>query len=179
VEQKQLPFPQLSDAVVRLRPLTEDDIDALVRACTDPLIPKFTYWPSGLSPDQARDRLRWAEQSRIAGTRLELGVADPVSNELVGFIGLAPDWPDKRAGLFYWTAPWARGRGVAQTALQLLADWAFQELGLERLELETDVDNTASQRVAEAAGFQREGTLRGRRLRHDGRCDSIAYGRLR
>lgn len=179
MEQQPLPYAQLCDALVRLRPFADDDIEALVRACTDPLIPKFTYWPGGLTPHQARERLRWAEQSRTAGTRLELAIADPDSNELLGFIGLAPEWRDKRAGLFYWTAPWARGRGVAAAALKLLADWAFQELALERLELETDADNTASQRVAEAAGFQREGTLRARRLRPDGRCDSIAYGRLR
>jgi RimJ/RimL family protein N-acetyltransferase len=178
VEQKPLPCPQLSDALVRLRPFADNDIDPLVRACADPLIPKFTYWPSGLTPDQAMERLDWAEHGRLEGTRLELAVADPGSDELLGFIGLAPDWRDMRASLFYWTASWARGRGVARRALELLADWAFHELALGRLELETDADNVASQRVAEAAGFQREGTLRSRHLRLDGRCDSIVYGRL-
>lgn len=179
MKREQLPYPQLSDAVLRLRPLAEDDVDALVRACTDPLIPKYTYWPSELSPDEARARIHQAEQDRIAGTRLRLAIADSGSNELLGFIGLAPDYDDKRAILFYWTAPWARRRGIARRALKLLGDWAFHELAFERLELEADADNIASQRVAEAAGFQREGVLRSRRLRPDGRCDSIVYGRLR
>jgi RimJ/RimL family protein N-acetyltransferase len=60
----------------------------------------------------------------------------------------------------------------------LLVQWTVNELGIERLELETDADNLGSQRVAEAAGFEREGVLRAHRLREDGRCDSIIYGRL-
>jgi RimJ/RimL family protein N-acetyltransferase len=175
----ELPYPRASDAVVRLRPLVLGDADALVRAVADPLIPRFTFWPGSLSVDAARARVRRAEQGRVAGRRLELAVADAESDALLGFIGLEPDWPDRRATVFYWTAPWARGCGVARRALGMLADWAFGELALERLELETDADNVASQRVAEAAGFEREGVLRGRRLRPDGRCDSIAYGRLR
>ena len=45
-------------------------------------------------------------------------------------------------------------------ALRLLSGWALDELELRRLELITDPDNVASQRVAEKVGFRREGVLR-------------------
>ena len=45
--------------------------------------------------------------------------------------------------------------------LKLIARWAFNEVGVQRLELTTAPENVASQRVAERAGFTREGVLRG------------------
>src|SRR6476619_3999237 len=63
------------------------------------------------------------------------------------------------AAVGYWLRPDARGRGAATIALQLIARWAFNEVGVQRLELTTAPENVASQRVAEGAGFTREGIL--------------------
>ena len=64
------------------------------------------------------------------------------------------------AEAFYWVVRDARGRGVASTALGLVADWAFDAVTVERLYLLTHLDNEASQRVAKRCGFTREGVLR-------------------
>ena len=42
----------------------------------------------------------------------------------------------------------------------LVARFAFDELGAGRVQLTTELDNRGSQRVAEKAGFTREGVLR-------------------
>jgi RimJ/RimL family protein N-acetyltransferase len=60
----------------------------------------------------------------------------------------------------YWVAPWARAKGVATRAVRLLARWSFGEFELRRIELVIAVENTGSNRVAEKAGFTREGVLR-------------------
>jgi RimJ/RimL family protein N-acetyltransferase len=49
---------------------------------------------------------------------------------------------------------------VATRALALVARHAFDELGADRVQLTTEPNNLASQRVAEKAGFTREGVLR-------------------
>ncbi|MGZ4543974.1 MAG: GNAT family N-acetyltransferase [Blastococcus sp.] len=72
----------------------------------------------------------------------------------------------------YWIAPAARGRGLAGLAAEAACRWAFADLGLHRIQLFHAVENTASARVAEKAGFSREGRLRqshryGEGLRHD------------
>jgi RimJ/RimL family protein N-acetyltransferase len=64
-------------------------------------------------------------------------------------------------------------------ALLLLCRYGFEQLGLERLELYTDPDNLASQRLADKVGFQREGVLRSHLLHPDGRRrDSVMFSLL-
>jgi len=57
----------------------------------------------------------------------------------------------------YWDA---RGRGVATRAVTLLRDWAQQELGLTRMEMQIHPGNAVSCRVAEKAGFVDSGERR-------------------
>ena len=77
---------------------------------------------------------------------------------------------DLRAGAaecLYSTAPAFRGRGVAPSALEALASWAFLA-GFHRLYLRHSVANPASCRVAVKSGFEAEGTERGAELHTDG-----------
>jgi RimJ/RimL family protein N-acetyltransferase len=76
-------------------------------------------------------------------------------------------------------APEARGRGVARRALELLTDWTFSELGVERIELRIAADNPASSRVAERAGYVREGVLRSVHFKEGIRTDQEIWSRLR
>lgn len=78
----------------------------------------------------------------------------------------------------YWTTEAARGRGVASAATRTLADWAFGELRLYRLELGHRVDNPASCRVATRAGFAIEGLQRAKLAYADGRHDVELHARL-
>ena len=72
-----------------------------------------------------------------------------------------------------------RGRGITTRAVRLVCRFALDELGLERLELTTDAENYASQRVAEKVGFRREGVLRSHLLHPEGyRRDSVLLSLL-
>jgi RimJ/RimL family protein N-acetyltransferase len=62
--------------------------------------------------------------------------------------------------------------------VRLLAGWAFRELRIDRLQLTTHPDNTASQRVAERAGFTREGVLRAYHPTSDGPRDAVMFSLL-
>ena len=57
----------------------------------------------------------------------------------------------------YWIALAARGRGLAGRAAAAACRWAFADLGLHRIQLFHAVENVASARVAEKAGFTCEG----------------------
>ncbi|MQA76962.1 MAG: GNAT family N-acetyltransferase [Streptosporangiales bacterium] len=78
-----------------------------------------------------------------------------------------------------WTtyAPYRR-KGYATDALLTLCRYAFDELGMVRLETYLAVDDRPSQRVAARSGFVREGLLRGKRSDGDRRRDLLLYARL-
>lgn len=111
------------------------------------------------------------------GTRASFAVARADSDELLGSIGLR--LVDGNGQIGYWTLSPARGQGVATRALRLLARWAFDDVGLARLQLLTEPENEASQRVAEKAGFRREGLLRDYIELKGRRADGIMFARLR
>jgi [ribosomal protein S5]-alanine N-acetyltransferase len=97
---------------------------------------------------------------------------------VVGSIGMGVN-RNRTGHIGYWCAPAARGRGVVTRALRLLSRYAFDELALLRLELITDPDNVGSQRVAEKAGYRREGVLRSHLDHPDGRRrDSVMFSLL-
>jgi RimJ/RimL family protein N-acetyltransferase len=156
-----LPDPELADEVIRLRAPAIADVPALTAGCQDPLVQQFTFVPSPYHEDHARGWVRSVPDERAAGAALSFVIASSADDALLGTAGvLRPDWTHRTAELGYWVAPWARRRGAASRAVNLLAPWAMRTLGLARVTLQVDVDNVASQGVAERAGFTREGVLR-------------------
>ena len=93
-------------------------------------------------------------------------------------IGLAAPHVPGVAEVGYWVLE-RRGEGLATRAVALIADWAFAEAGVERLQATVEGWNVASQRVLEHNGFEREGLLRGYAAYGGRRRDVLIYGRLR
>ena len=157
----------LEDDVVRLRPFAEGDVPAIAAACQDPEIPRWTAVPSPYTEADARQWLESDEEESFA-------VVDKASDELLGSIGVR--YLDGGIGeVGYWVKREARGRGVATRALGLIARWALVDKGLGRFQLRADVANEASQRVAEKAGFVREGVLRSALAFKGERRDVVMY----
>ena len=81
--------------------------------------------------------------------------------------------------LGYWVRTSATRRGVATEAVRHVADFAFVQTDLVRLEIVCAVGHHASQRVAERAGAVREGVLRQRLLLHGQSVDAVMYSLVR
>src|SRR5204863_10179107 len=95
------------------------------------------------------------------GDRGSFAVAEPEDDvRLLAAMSIQRIFRGGTGEIGYWTAPWARGHGVMTRAVRLLARWSFSEFHLRRIELVIAVDNHGSNRVAERAGFTREGNLR-------------------
>jgi RimJ/RimL family protein N-acetyltransferase len=107
-------------------------------------------------------------------------VAVDAADVLLGSVSLhSIDRLQNDAEIGYWTAPEARGRNVAAVATDAACRWGFATLPIDRIELCHAVENTASGRVAEKAGFTFEGRLR-RSFRYgDGvKHDELLWARL-
>lgn len=147
----------------------------MAAACQDPEIPRFTEVPSPYSEDDARDFIAKVSSGELA--ELAFAIVDAGDGELLGSVGLRLPQPGV-GEIGYWVAAPARGRGVAARAVRLLAAWAFDELGYVRIQIHTDPANTASQRVAESAGFTREGVLRSYGVVKGERIDIVMFSLL-
>jgi RimJ/RimL family protein N-acetyltransferase len=153
-----LTLPTLSDCEITMRPLREADVPAMVAACQDPEIPRWTSVPSPYTPEDARRFLAIVASEAADGAGFALAVAD-ADDRLIGTVGLM-GLADGSAEIGYWIAAEARGRGAAVRATVLLRDWAHAELGLNTIEVLPHRDNLPSRRVAERAGFTATGELR-------------------
>ena len=173
------PEARIAGEGVVLRPLVEADVDEVAIAGADPLTQQWLPLPRPYTVETARGFVHeFAPAQRESGRGIVFAV------EVEGHLGGAIDLKktDRRAGtteIGYWVAPWARGRGVAGRATRALAEWALRDQGLERVEIRAASGNVASQRVAEVAGFVREGVLRNAGFVHGGRVDLVVYGLVR
>ena len=173
-----LPDPPLTDGDILLRPWERRDVAAVTEACQDPEIPRWTVVPHDYTERHARDFISHTAGDVAAGRELAMAVVD-ADDGVLGAIGLSNfDWADMKGEIGYWVVPEARRREVGSRATRMVAEWALTRLGLERLELLAHPENEASQRLAERAGFTREGVLRMYRRRHGVREDLVMFSLL-
>jgi RimJ/RimL family protein N-acetyltransferase len=166
---------------VVLRFARPQDADALAQGfADDPTLGAML----GLEPDQEnaewlRSTLPDDGQDGEQRKAYWFAIVDPHSDEPIGEIGLVGiSWPNRRAGLSILVLPGSRRAGVGREAIELLVAWAQDELGLHRIELHTLQENAAMQRLAEAAGFVREGVLRDYSFERNRFVDNVVYARL-
>jgi ribosomal-protein-alanine N-acetyltransferase len=171
-----LPFPDppLSGPSFVLRPFRREDVAANTAATEDP---SSALWLNPHTTGDAAADLRMYEAERLAGRMLVLTIADADDDRYLGSVVLFAR-ACQTAELAYVVAPEARGRGLSRRALQLLGDWAFAQLGLQRLQLRIEPGNEASHAVARRAGYQREGVLRSSHVVRGRRADVAIYSRL-
>ncbi|MFJ4340914.1 GNAT family N-acetyltransferase [Streptomyces sp. NPDC088915] len=155
-----------------LRPWRMSDLGLVREASADPYIPLVTTVPSPYSEAGGRAFVerQWGRATTGAGYPFVLVDAD---GRPVGTVGL---WQGgEEVALGYWVVASARGRGTAAAGLAAVADWALRELGIPRLVLHIEPWNTASVRVAERAGFRREGVREGWLRVGDERRDVLVF----
>jgi RimJ/RimL family protein N-acetyltransferase len=173
----------LLDPPTAVRPWREEDIPAIVAACQDPAISRWTRVPSPYGEADARAFMLRRLDSLEAGAEAGFAIVSAGNDTLLlGSIALMRfAWPHARGEIGYWLAPEARGAGHATRAVRLVAAWGFAKLGLERIELYAATGNPASQAVAERAGFTREAVARSYQPRPDGsggRDDMVVFSLL-
>lgn len=173
-------FPILESDCIRLRGIEENDIERLYALFSNPQV--MRYWSRG-------PMTNWQEAIDYANTIIEgfatrnvlnWIIADLESDQMIGTCTLYEINPQHaRAGLGYALMPEYWGKGLAHDAASLAISYGFLELGLHRIEADTEPNNLRSNKVLERFGFQREGLLRERFFHPDGLQDSLIFGLLK
>jgi [ribosomal protein S5]-alanine N-acetyltransferase len=167
--------PTLSGLGVVLRPFDLADAPTLVAAYAQPSIQQWHV--ASLTDREAEDWIGSRSEHWRHETRGDWAVT--VDATMVGRIGLkSVDLEEGIAELAYWILAEHRGSGYATSAVSVITDWAFNDLGLHRLELNHSTRNLPSCRVAERAGYQLEGIKRDGGLHPDGWHDMHLHARI-
>jgi len=88
------------------------------------------------------------------------------------------DWSNRTALIGFWLGRSFQGKGIMTRTCSALIDLAFNELGLNRLEISCAVENKRCRLVPERLGFRKEGISRQREWLYDHFVDTVSYGML-
>ena len=169
--------PVLTGPSVRLRPFAEADADRVVEACADP---RTQHWlvslPRHYQRAQALTYLQQVRELGASATGLTWCVADAVDDRCLGSVSLEGfGGYARRAEIGYWSHPAARGRGTTTEAVRLVTGHAETTGLVDSLLIRVAAGNSASRRVAVAAGYREVGTLLRAEPLADGSLDDLVH----
>jgi RimJ/RimL family protein N-acetyltransferase len=172
-------FPdEVSADELLVRAPVDADIEKIAPAFRDPAV----GGEASLPPVDA-DTLRVMLHEQLPGMRAQgllaaYVIEDTQAAALLGGASLHHFDPLRDVvEIGYWLFVEARGRGVATRVVRALMEHALGS-GIWRLEAHVRIGNTASERVLERLGFEREGIKR-KFLRHGGgRADATLFALL-
>jgi RimJ/RimL family protein N-acetyltransferase len=150
-----------SQETVYLRALNMSDLERTLQWHNDPELYKTlggTFRPVSRSTEE-----EWLRNVISASPRnVNLAICARDGDEHIGNLYLRDiDWVSRRCELHLLIgAKKHQSRGFGKSAIRLIKDYAFGELGLRRLYLEVLADNAVAVQVYEKCGFQKEGCLR-------------------
>jgi len=158
-------------------------IDLLYAAVTEsiPELARYETWcHPGYTRDEAAEYVKWWMEAREKDKAYYFAVEERETGEFLGSCGLSGLVMDhKRGGLGFWIRSSRTGRGHATDAARAVSRLGFEDLGLERIEVEIAVDNAASRRVAEKLECKFEGVLSRRLILPAGPTDTAMYSLLK
>jgi ribosomal-protein-serine acetyltransferase len=113
--------------------------------------------------------------------RLEYTFTIRVDGRMAGLIGLKDiDRANRKTEIGYWLSQDFLGRGIMTRSVSTLCDFAFGELGMNRIQIKCAVANTASRNIPQRLGFQLEGIERAGELLTGGVFTDLAvYSKLK
>jgi RimJ/RimL family protein N-acetyltransferase len=162
----------LENDQILLRPILEQDFSLLLAQTQDKALWEyFTYDLSTLVG--IRD---WA-QPAMNGERLQFVVVDKKSGVLMGSTAFGNySARDQRIEIGWtWLGKDFHGKGINRQMKYLMLSHTFEKLGMQRVEIKTDVLNIPARRAVEKMGFVEEGVLRSHTLLSTGRRRNTIY----
>lgn len=173
-------FSYQIDVETELRLLTMSDLQQFFDLAyrNRKYLAEWMFWiDDSYSLQKAREYLQAASERLAANNGFEVGIW--FNQSLAGCARYNYiDWYHKNTELRYWLGESFQGRGLATKTCRALVDYAFDTLGLNRVEIRCMSENLSSRAVAERLGFLQEGIARQVRWRHDHFADHVIYGML-
>ncbi len=159
-----------------LRPPTEDDIPHLFEAVNSSRKEIGKWMPWCHADYSIADTETWVRETIASESEHSFVLWDEAGELCLGTCGLNDIYTKHRcANLGYWVRSSHLGRGIAPAATLKVAEFAFDQLKLVRVEVVVAVGNQASQRVAEKVQATREGIIRNGLVHGEQALDAVMF----
>lgn len=173
---------KLEDNRIVLRPLELTDFENLISFATnEPEIWKYSL-VQAVGENGLKNYLNLAILARIEQKEYPFIVFDKLTNSFAGstrFYDIQLSNKCLQLG-FTWYGKQFQGTGLNKHCKNLLLEFAFEKMGIERVEFRADNDNKRSIFAMKSIGCVEEGILRSNGMRNDGtRRDSIVLSILK
>jgi len=158
---------------ISLREFQEEDVPYKVQWINDDQNNKYLHYDLPLKEDKT---LSWFKTLENRTDRIDYTIT--YNGQPVGLIGLLNiDNVNKKAEYYICIGgDEFKGKGIASTATKLLIETGFKELGLQKICLYTEVENTPAQMLFEKVGFKKEGLLENDLIHNGEKIDRYVYG---
>lgn len=171
--------PNLRSGRLSFQPLVESDVQKVVDFLSDyETVLLLTYAPWPYTLNDAVIWFNYVNQMCANNVGRFWGIHD-AENTLIGTIGLSLFPDHKKAEIHYWLGKAYWGQGYGTESAHRIIRYAFENCGVDRLEVNCMARNARSQRVIQKNHFVYEGTLRHYVLRFGVHEDVQFYSLLR
>ena len=169
------------DDEIELRQFTPDDADIVFEAVhrNAEHLMEFMHWMTrDYSREMSRDFINASIENR--NKRESVGYGIFKTGRLIGAIGFAAfDWPSNATEIGYWIDRQEEGKGIVSRACRQLIEYAFNDLGMNRIQIRCAAENIRSAAIPARFGFKKEGCLRQSQFRNGKLHDFLVFGLLR
>lgn len=171
-------YPLADDAVLRI--LEEHHAEALFQltlANRLHLLPWLPWVDQVIGIEDTLGFIRQGLTQFAAGEGFQAGIwRGPRLVGVIGFHGMSR--VNRSIAIGYWLAAAHQGRGLMTRACEALLRYAFEDLGLHRVEIRCAPANHRSRAIPIRLGFQEEGLIRAAQRGREGYDDLVVYGLL-
>lgn len=159
-----------------LRRLQKDDLPTRVNWMNNPAVYSHMHFTLPITLENTEE---WFINNVGNKTRVDLTIVE--NGKIIAFAGITNiDFTVNKGESYTFVNPVMQGRGVGTQARKMVLDFAFNELGLNKVYAFTNEENIPSCRLSEKLGFKLEGRFREEYISKNGEFkDRLYYGLLK
>ncbi|MDQ6788764.1 MAG: GNAT family N-acetyltransferase [Acidobacteriota bacterium] len=170
---------QIEDDLKLVLP-TERDAEEIYRVVRENL-EELKLWMPWATDDYSLESARVYTRGNLSefATTGSFSASVVYQEKIVGAIGFHHlDMTNKSAHLGYWLAKAAQGKGLMTKCNRVLIDYLFDEMQLNRVQINCNVENIKSRAIPERLGFKLEGIHQQAKFENNRFTDWAIYAML-
>lgn len=172
-------FPILTTKRLILREITMDDTEKIFHLFNSLETTDLFSPPKFDCIEDAKNFIAKSKKGYFRKWFIDWWITLKDNNLIIGSIRLGPFEMESKATIGYFISGEYNGKGIMTEAIRVVVNFAFEVLGLHRIEATDHPENHASSRILEKLGFKKEGLLRMHQWRNDKWSDSLLWSILR